>query len=97
MRNSLENRMLVNMQSGAGDGCSVAESARVASTHVHANICSDGKPATIDELAADDTAMTEALAHAESMSHTISSTTGGTGSSSFPMTGAGLANVHNEL
>jgi len=97
MRNSLENRMLVNIQSGAGDACSVAESARAASTHVSANICSDDKPAAVDELAADDTAVTEALAGAESMSHTISSATAGTASSSFPMTGAGLANVHNEL
>ena len=96
MSNSLENRMVARIEHSAGNGCPVAEAVRVVTAPVLTNSCSDEMSAEVEGLASDDPAIMAALGHAGSISHLVL-TTAGTNSSSFPMTGAGLANIRNEL
>jgi hypothetical protein len=97
MNNSLQNRTVVRINWSAGNSCSVAEAARVVSARVLTGIYSDDMPAEVEGLATDDTAMLAALVHAGSISHLKFTAAVEAGSASFPMVGAGLANMRNEL
>ncbi|AMP15913.1 hypothetical protein [Collimonas pratensis] len=93
MRNSLENRIFARIENSVGNDRPAAEAVRDASTRL---LAPDGKPAEAEEAACGDTAVMAASVDAESISHPMPAGAGA-GSSQFPMTGAGLANIRNEL
>lgn len=93
MRNSLENRMLVRIENSVANGCPAAEAVRDASARL---LAPDGIPTEVEGLVCDVTAMTAALVDAGNTNPPML-TSAGAGSSPFPMTGAGLANIRNEL
>ncbi|AMP05944.1 hypothetical protein [Collimonas pratensis] len=93
MRNSLENRIFARIENSVGNDRPAAEAVRDASTRL---LAPDGKPAEAEEAACGDTAVMAASVDAESISHPMPAGARA-GSSQFPMTGAGLANIRNEL
>jgi hypothetical protein len=97
MGNSLENKTVVRIKSSVDNSCELAEASCAVSARVFANIRSDGIPAEAEEPATDDTAVITASMPTESLSHLMLTAVAVAGSSSFPMAGAGLANIRNEL
>ena len=93
MRNSLENRIFARIENSIGNDRPAAEAVSDASARL---LAPDGKPAEAEEAACGDIAVMATSVDAENISHPMP-TGAGAGSSQFPMTGAGLANIRNEL
>lgn len=96
MSKSLENRTAARIKNNVGNSCPVADAVRVVTAPVLTNGYADDISAELEGLASDDSAMMAAFVHAGSISHLVLGIAGAD-SSLFPMTGAGLVNIRNEL
>ncbi|WP_150118811.1 hypothetical protein [Collimonas fungivorans] len=96
MSKSLENRTAARITNNDGNSCPVAEAVRVVTASVLTNGYAGDISAELDGLASDGPAMMATLVHTGSISR-LAPGIAGADSSSFPMTGAGLANIRNEL